>query len=105
MLYNKETNPALSEDLEGWDGEEGGPKERIYIYIYLQLIHITVKQKPAQHCKEVILQFKINKIFFKNHFKKCLSELDLNYPDLSFCGPFVVATLSRKQTHSEGQCR
>ena len=32
----------LCEDLEGWDGEEGGPRERIYIYIFTADSH---------HCK------------------------------------------------------
>ena len=76
----------LCEDLEGWDGEKGGPRERGYIHLWL--IHITVKQKPIQHFKEVILQFKNNTIFFKSHLKKCLSELGLKYLDPSFCGPF-----------------
>ena len=57
MLYNGEPSPVLCEDLVGWDGEKRGPGERGYIYIYiyiythLWLIHITVKQKPIQHCK------------------------------------------------------
>ena len=28
------------------------------IYIYLQLIHIDVQQKPTQHCKTIFLQLK-----------------------------------------------
>ena len=27
-------------------------------YVYLQLIHIVVQQKPTQHCKAIILQLK-----------------------------------------------
>ena len=34
-------------------------------YVYLQLIHGDVWQKPTQHCKAIILQLQINK-FFKN---------------------------------------
>ena len=41
----------------GWEGEreahEGGD-----IYVYLWLIHTVVWQKPTQHCKAMILQFK-----------------------------------------------
>ena len=33
---------------------EGGSQGRIYVY--LQLIHTVVRQKPAQHCKVIILQ-------------------------------------------------
>ena len=34
-------------------------------YIYLWLIHADVWQRPAQYCKVIIFQFKINKNFFK----------------------------------------
>ena len=30
-------------------------------YVYLWLIHVDAWQKPTQHCKAIILQFKINK--------------------------------------------
>ena len=33
-------------------------------YIYLWLIHADVWQKPAQYCKAIIFQFKINKKIF-----------------------------------------
>ena len=29
-------------------------------YVYLCLIHIVVRQRPIQHCKAIILHFKIN---------------------------------------------
>ena len=29
-------------------------------YVYLRLIHIAAQKKPAQHCKAIILQLKIN---------------------------------------------
>jgi len=41
-----------------WDGGEKLKREGIYVY--LQLIHIVIQQKPTQHCKETILQLKIN---------------------------------------------
>ena len=34
-------------------------------YTYLWLIHVDVWQKPTQFCKAIILQLKINNIFFK----------------------------------------
>ena len=57
------SNQVLCDNLEGWHGvgdgrevQEGGT------YVYLGLIHIDVWQKPTQHCKAIILQFK-NKQF------------------------------------------
>ena len=48
----------LCDDVEGWDGDRGMVK-REGIYVYLWPIHIVVQQKPIQHCKAIILQFKI----------------------------------------------
>ena len=39
-------------------GEVGGRLTREGVYIYLGLIHIVKWQKPTQHCKAIILQFK-----------------------------------------------
>ena len=44
--------------------------KREEMYGHLWLIHVDVWQKPAQYCKEIILQLKINKFF-----KKVLSGL------------------------------
>ena len=41
-------------------------------YIYLQLIHVDVWQKPTQYCEAIILQLKINKSKFK---KRARSEV------------------------------
>ena len=41
----------------GW----GGRIKREGTYVYLWLIHSVVWQKPIQHCKAIILQFKIKK--------------------------------------------
>ena len=38
----------------------GGRSEREGTYVYLRLIHVLVWQKPAQRCKAIILQLKIN---------------------------------------------
>ena len=51
---------------EGW---VGGRLNREWIHLYLWLIHVVVQQKLMQHCKEIILQIKINfkiLIFFLN---------------------------------------
>ena len=48
------------DDLESWDPGVGGRLKREEIYVYLQLIRIGVKQKPAQQCKAIILQLKRN---------------------------------------------
>ena len=44
----------LCDDLERWDGI-GGRFKKEWTYVYLRLIHV-VWQKPAQHCKAIILQ-------------------------------------------------
>ena len=39
---------VLCDDLEGWDeGEAGGRLKPEGIYVYLQLIHIVVWQRPT----------------------------------------------------------
>ena len=50
----------------GWEVE--GRFKREGIYVYLWLIHTAVQQKPTQHCKAIILQFKnkFNKIVAMN---------------------------------------
>ena len=49
-------------NLEGWDevGGSGGGLKNEETYVYLWLIHAVVWQKPTQHCKATILQFKIS---------------------------------------------
>ena len=42
-------------------------------YVYLWLIHVAIWQKPTQHCKAIILQFKINKL------EKKILQLILHY--------------------------
>ena len=49
--------------------EIGGDFRREETYVYLWLIHVHVWQKPAQYCKAIILQLKINN-FFKKRLKK-----------------------------------
>ena len=39
------------------DDPQGEDRER---KVYLQLIPVVVQQKSIQHCKAIILQFKIN---------------------------------------------
>ena len=46
----------------GW--EVGGSSPREGTYVYLQLIHVGLWQKPVQYCKAIILQLKITDIFF-----------------------------------------
>ena len=44
----------------------GGRPKREVIYVYIQLIHTAVWQKPTQHHKPIILQLK--KKACKQHF-------------------------------------
>ena len=60
LLYSTGSLPVLSDDLEGRDGGGGREaQERGHIDIasdvYLQLIHIAIRQEPTQHCKAIIL--------------------------------------------------
>ena len=43
----------------GWEGDS----RREGIYVYLQMIHAVVQQKPPQHYNAIILQLKINTNF------------------------------------------
>ena len=43
----------------------GGRFTREGTYVHLWLIHVGVWQKPAQYCKAIKLQLKINTIFLK----------------------------------------
>ena len=54
---------------KGWEVRRGLTRERTYVY--LQMSHVDIWQKPTQHYKAVILQLKINKFFKK---EKYLSE-------------------------------
>jgi len=53
---------VLCDDLEGWDGVVGGRLKKEGICVYIELIHIVLQQKLAQHCKAIILQQENNKI-------------------------------------------
>ena len=43
-------------------GQVGERIEKVGTYVYLQLIHVDVWQKPTQNCKAIILQLKINNL-------------------------------------------
>ena len=49
----------VCDNLEGW--EAGGRFKREGMYVYLQLIHVIVWQKPTRHCKDIFLQLKNKK--------------------------------------------
>ena len=58
-------------------GAVGGKLKRkgIYewIYVYLQLTHFVVLQKPTQYCKAILLQLKI---FFLKRYLHKLKRID-----------------------------
>ena len=75
-LCSRERSLVLCDDLEGWDGVEvrkgwGGGFKREETCVYVWLIHVDVWQKPTQHCKAIILQFKINKCFKSSSLGTC----------------------------------
>ena len=59
--------------------------------MYLWLIHIDVWQKPAQHCKAIILQLKKNRIYISPYKK---SQTNYKVETIrtkvhDFCGPII----------------
>ena len=54
----RDTKLVLSDNLEGWDGEENGRFKREGTYVYLWLIHVDVWQKTTKFCKAIIFQLK-----------------------------------------------
>ena len=40
---------VLCDDLEGWDGGDVGRLRKEGIYVYLELIHAVVQQKPIEN--------------------------------------------------------
>ena len=62
LRYDSELNLVLCDNLGGWDGGRIG---REGTFLCLWLIHVDLWQKPAQYCKAIILQLKINSFFFK----------------------------------------
>ena len=49
----------LCDNLEGWDGVGvGGRLRREGTHVYLWLIHVDMWQKPAKHCKAIVLQLR-----------------------------------------------
>ena len=58
-VWLRELKPGLRTNLEEWDGE-GEWRGREHMYTY-GMILADVWQKPAQYCKAIILQLKINK--------------------------------------------
>ena len=66
---------SVTTQRRGMGQEVGRRFRREGTYVYVWLIHVDVWQKPTQHCKEIILQLKINnfltsgeKQFFKKRF-------------------------------------
>ena len=54
----REVKPRLCDNLEGWDGKEGGREVQEGGDIYLWLTHVDVEQKPTQFCKANYRSFK-----------------------------------------------
>ena len=63
LLYDAGNSNQGCETTErgmmGW--EVGGRLKREGTELYIWLVHVDVCQKPAQYCKAIILQFKINR--------------------------------------------
>ena len=57
LIYSPVSSVFCDDLKRRGKGVEGG--SRGGRYLYLQVIHIVVQQKPIQHCKGIILQIKI----------------------------------------------
>ena len=74
-LIQVNLSSMVCDDLEGWDGRDGGREAQGEgIYVYLQLIHIVV-QKLTQHCKAIILQWKNNEVIKRQQRKNTSTVL------------------------------
>ena len=51
---------SVTTEMGGIQQEVGGRLKRERTYVYLQLSHVDVWQKPAQYCKAIILQLQTN---------------------------------------------
>ena len=59
-VWLRKVKLGLCNNLEGWDGEEGGREgQERGDCAYLWWIHVDVWLKPTQFCKAIILQLKI----------------------------------------------
>ena len=64
-VWCREARPGALWQPRVWDGwEVGGRWKREGTYVHLWLIHADVWQRPTWYCKAIILQLKINKIYF-----------------------------------------
>ena len=65
LLYEAgSSDPVLCENLEGCGGVGGGGRFKRETCVYLWLILVDVWQKATRYCKVIMLQLKINKLFF-----------------------------------------
>ena len=64
-VWRRGSRPVLWDDLEGWDG--GGGREGTHAYLWP--VHVAARQRPAQSCRAVVPQLKIN-TFLKSYLKK-----------------------------------
>jgi len=53
-----ELSSTHCDDLERRGRGRGGRLKREGIYVYIELIHTLVWQKPTPHCKAIFLQLK-----------------------------------------------
>ena len=62
LLSSTGRSAGLCDDLEGWM-EVGGKLRREGTYVYLQLNHFALQQKPTQHTKSKYTPIKSTFIF------------------------------------------
>ena len=94
LLYDAgNSNQGCVTTKRGVMGQEvGGRFRREGTELYLWLVHVDVCQKPAQYCKAIILQFKINR-----QSKKKQKEYYQQFNNLNFFSTLTSVFYSQKQ--------
>ena len=55
-MSHRELSAMLCDDLEKGRWQVEGRLKRKGIHVYIELIHIVVREKLTQHCKAIMLQ-------------------------------------------------
>ena len=76
LLYDSRAQTRLlCDNLEGWDGVAGGREIQEGGDICMPMTDSCwIMQKPMQYCKTILLQLKINKLYF---FRKEKLQVDI----------------------------
>ena len=85
----------------GWEGEGGSREGRVCQW----LIHVDVCQQPAQYCKAIILQLKINIFFLKGVRKDPTQSKTLISPRCCDSSQYVHCSSPGRETRQPSKRR